>query len=312
MTVSETPSRTGAAGKGLRQVMTGFSDLRAKCPRLCAWLELLRLPNLFTVPGDVLAGWALAGCRGAFPVAAVLVSLAFYSAGLIWNDVFDFDTDARERPRRPLPSGRIPRAQAFWTANFLALFGLFLAGSGWGVSLVLLGLILFYNLAAKKIPGVGVLTMGLCRGTNLLLGVACSWPAGEMPVPTAAVLAGLFFTLYILIVSLVAKNETQPQAALSSALRFAPVLLTLALVPLFWWMQTAPLWYPLAAAAALLPALRSRGNVPAVVSGLIRGLIPLQMLWCAGALAPEFQWVLLFLLGCWGLAVYSGREFSGS
>lgn len=281
-------------------------------PVFKAWLELLRLPNLFTVPGDVFVGWALAGCRGHLPIAAVLVSLALYSAGLIWNDVFDFDTDARERPRRPLPSGRIPRAQAFWVANFLALFGLFLAGSGVGVAAVLTGLILFYNLVAKKIPGVGVLTMGLCRGTNILLGVACTWPEGEMPVPTTVILAGIFFTLYILIVSLVAKNEAQPKAKISTSLRFAPILVTLALAPLFWWFHIAPFYFPLVAAVALLPALRHRGNVPALVSGLIRGLIPLQILWVYGALAPEFQWVLLLLLGCWGLAIYFGKRISGS
>lgn len=281
-------------------------------PRVHAWLELLRLPNLFTVPGDVFVGWALAGCRGNFPAGALLVSLALYAAGLIWNDVFDFDTDARERPRRPLPSGRIPRAQAFWVANFLALVAIFLAGSGTGVALVLLGLILFYNLAAKKIPGVGVLTMGLCRGVNLFLGVACTWPAGEMPVPSALMLAALFFTLYILIVSLTAKNEAQPAAALSPALRFLPVALTAALAPLFWWFSLGPVWLPLLAAASLLPVLRHRGNVPALVSGLLRGLIPLQLLWCYGALAPEFQWILLFLLGCWAAATVAGRRISGS
>lgn len=281
-------------------------------PRFNAWLELLRLPNLFTVPGDVFVGWALAGCRGNVPVGAVLVSLALYSAGLIWNDVFDFDVDAKERPRRPLPSGRIPRAQAFWVANFLALFALFLAGSGGGVAGLLLGLILFYDLVAKKIPGVGVLTMGLCRGTNILLGVACTWPEGELPVPTAVILAGIFFTLYILIVSLAAKNEARPKTGISAPLRFAPMGVTLALAPLFWWFRIAPFYFPLVAALALLPALRHRGNVPALVSGLIRGLIPLQILWCYGALPPEFRWVLLLLLGCWGAAIAAGRRFSGS
>lgn len=277
-----------------------------------AWLELLRLPNLFTVPGDVLTGWALAGCRGNLPVGALLVSLALYSAGLIWNDVFDFDADARERPRRPLPSGRIPRAQAFWVANFLVLFALFLAGSGMGVALLLTGLILFYNLAAKKIPGVGVLTMGCCRGLNLFLGVAASWPQDAMPIPAAVAAAAIFFTLYILLVSLAAKNEARPGTVPALPLRTAPMVLTIALVPVFHWYQLGAWWLPPVAALCLLPALRHRGNVPAFVSGLIRGLIPLQMLWCYDALAPEFQWILLLLLGCWVGATVAGRRFSGS
>ena len=30
---------------------------------------------------------------------------------MVLNDVFDYDIDRAERPKRPLPSGRVPRAQ---------------------------------------------------------------------------------------------------------------------------------------------------------------------------------------------------------
>ncbi len=85
--------------------------------RARAWLELLRPPNLFTVPGDVVAGWFLAGGSGAKAgtVAALAASsLCIYSAGLVINDLADVETDRRERPGRPIASGRVsPRAALF-------------------------------------------------------------------------------------------------------------------------------------------------------------------------------------------------------
>ena len=71
-------------------------------------LELIRPPNLFTIPGDVLAGASLAlispeKIPHVFPVIAI--SLLLYMSGLIINDCCDRNIDAIERPHRPIPSG---------------------------------------------------------------------------------------------------------------------------------------------------------------------------------------------------------------
>ena len=34
-----------------------------------------------------------------------------YAAGMVLNDAFDAELDARERPERPIPSGRISRSR---------------------------------------------------------------------------------------------------------------------------------------------------------------------------------------------------------
>ena len=78
-----------------------------------AWLQLFRVPNLLTVPGDPIAGvfLAAAAANAAIPAsamfAAMAVSLLLYGAGLLQNDYFDLPEDRRERPRRPLPSGAV-------------------------------------------------------------------------------------------------------------------------------------------------------------------------------------------------------------
>jgi 4-hydroxybenzoate polyprenyltransferase len=153
--------------------------------KLRAWLQLFRVPNLFTVPGDPLAGFLIAtgGRLDTRALCAVLASLAFYAAGLAMNDLADFAEDQRERPKRPLPSGAIPRRAAWIVTVNLVLFGLalcYLAGPAallMGIGTVL-GIVL-YNFLTKRIPVVGALNMGVCRGLSLLLGAA----AGLAPDP---------------------------------------------------------------------------------------------------------------------------------
>jgi 4-hydroxybenzoate polyprenyltransferase len=150
-----------------------------------AWLQLFRLPNLFTVPGDPLAGFLIAtgGRLDLRALCAVLASLAIYAAGLAMNDLADFAEDTRDRPKRPLPSGAIPRNTAWFATVNLTLLGLafsFLAGPQallMGIGTVL-GVVL-YNFFTKKIPVIGALNMGVCRGFSLLLGAA----AGLGPDP---------------------------------------------------------------------------------------------------------------------------------
>ena len=151
-----------------------------------AWLQLFRVPNLVTVPGDPLAGFLIAtgGRLDSRVVCAVLASLCIYAAGLAMNDLADFAEDKRERPKRPLPSGAITRGTAWIAVVNLIIVGLglcFLAGPaavlmGFGT---VLGVVL-YNFLTKRIPVIGALNMGVCRGLSLLLGAA----AGLSPDPS--------------------------------------------------------------------------------------------------------------------------------
>src|SRR6266404_2937808 len=92
-----------------------------------AYAQLLRLPNVFTALADICLGWlgALAagvpGTRWPSFACLLFASASLYSAGMVWNDFFDIEQDRRERPFRPLPSGRIVPSQAARIG--LALFG---------------------------------------------------------------------------------------------------------------------------------------------------------------------------------------------
>lgn len=180
-----------------------------------AWLELFRVPNLLTVPGDPLVGYLLAsfgGLGGWGPAAApVAASLCFYGAGLLLNDLADIRRDRIERPARPLPSGRV-RPAAAWVAALLlcasAMALCTLAGPLTGrVGLALLIAIWTYNFAAKSVPVWGPAVMGLCRALSLLLGAAamgCAFP------PAVWAAAAVLFA-YILAVTQLARHEMAPQ-----------------------------------------------------------------------------------------------------
>src|SRR5688572_15020701 len=83
--------------------------------KLRTLLDLARISNLPTVWSNVLAGAVLASeSPEARPIIAAGVAGSFlYSGGMFLNDAFDAEIDARERPERPIPSGRIQQKTVF-------------------------------------------------------------------------------------------------------------------------------------------------------------------------------------------------------
>src|SRR3954454_3550433 len=92
--------------------------LAGRSPFAVSWrtyAQLVRLPNVFTAMADIcLGGVAAGGLIERWAMFALLLpaSACLYCGGMVWNDVFDVEQDRRERPFRPLPSGRISRRRA--------------------------------------------------------------------------------------------------------------------------------------------------------------------------------------------------------
>ena len=156
-------------------------------------MQLLRLPNLLTVPGDPIVGFfswesiryfsaAEKGYvdigRVAMLIPCVVAAVLLYCAGLILNDLFDLKEDRRDRPSRPLPSDQISTTTAAVTAIVLLIGGVAAAAFNGplcaGIAAVLAASVLTYNAGVKRIPIAGPLNMGLCRGLSVLLGLAIS------------------------------------------------------------------------------------------------------------------------------------------
>lgn len=141
--------------------------------RLLAYAQLLRLPNVFTVVADVLMAGLVCGVLfsdpGRFALAAA-ASCLLYLAGMASNDVFDRAEDAKARPFRPIPSGRVSVRAAVALTGLLAAggvaCGLLADGNSWWLG-GLVAAIFAYNASLKHTP-VGPLAMGSCRLLHLL------------------------------------------------------------------------------------------------------------------------------------------------
>jgi 4-hydroxybenzoate polyprenyltransferase len=160
---------------------------------LRGYLELLRPPNVMTAVADVLAGYAVAGLSNWAALPWLLGATAcLYAGGVVLNDFFDRHLDARERPERPLPSGRVPAAGAAALGSGLLIAGIVLAfranPAAGMVATATTAMILLYDSWAKHQGPLGPVVMGGCRGLNLLIGIAAapavlagSWPLTLIP-----------------------------------------------------------------------------------------------------------------------------------
>lgn len=143
-----------------------------------SWLQLVRLPAVFTAFADIAAGFA-AKTSSFQPVtqfaALLTASGCLYLAGMIFNDVFDRRRDAIGRPGRPIPAGRISVVSATALAILLMAVGIGSAASvsrqALWISLGLTACIFAYDGLLKATP-LGPLAMGGCRFLNVMLGAA--------------------------------------------------------------------------------------------------------------------------------------------
>lgn len=160
---------------------------------LRSYLELLRPANVVTAVADVLAGFAVAGTSRIDGLPWLMAAAAcLYAGGIVLNDYFDRDLDARERPERPIPSGRVRADRAAALGVGLLVGGVAAASAvsatAAGVAGVLAAAVVLYDSWTKRRAFVGPLNMGLCRGLNLLLGMAAvpaalagRWPLALVP-----------------------------------------------------------------------------------------------------------------------------------
>lgn len=197
-----------------------------------SWLELIRLPAVFSAPADVLGAFAFAQTlsievAGSTACALVLVALLLYISGMIANDIFDLAVDTAERPARPLPSGRISVSAAWRATIGMQCLALGLAYSLSPVSghcaVVLCGLTYLYN-GVTKAKSIGPLVMGLCRGANVCLGLSV---VPNLGVEQDAWLMVLAIVLYIWSVTLVSRYEVSVQG---EAMRARAAIIRLRLV----------------------------------------------------------------------------------
>ena len=123
-------------------------------------------------------------------------ALALLSAGNAINDYCDYDIDRINRPRRPLPSGRIRRVNALIFAIVLTVIGIWLGAlinrNATGIAILVFVALVSYAFWLKRTPFVGNLVVsGLTGLTFIAGGVAIDSVQGTL-IP--AIFAFLFTT----------------------------------------------------------------------------------------------------------------------
>ena len=199
---------------------------------MLAYLQLLRLPTVFTAMADIVLGYVLthrflygpfAATEPGLPTTVgwhdpghffglLIASCCLYLSGMVFNDLFDQRQDLEERPGRPIPSGRV-------TARSAAILGLVLMVSGIAaasmvsrtslqVALVLAMAILAYDRILKR-TWLGPVAMGSCRFLNVLLGASAQ--EGGLPSLLAQpqFAAALGLGIYIVGVTIFARTEAK-------------------------------------------------------------------------------------------------------
>ena len=148
-------------------------------PNFKDYLILVRLPNLFTLPSNILVGFVIASSLTLTSYVQVLllvtISILLYCVGLVLNDLFDYNIDKKERPDRPLASGKVSRRAAIGLVTAFSVLAL-------GLSLIvsiptlvtssfLFALIFGYDKFLKKTLA-GPFTIAAARVINVMLGAS--------------------------------------------------------------------------------------------------------------------------------------------
>ena len=293
-----------------------------------AYAQLVRLPNVFTAMADIALGWLCAVATGTpaarWPSFLLLMaaSACLYSAGMIWNDFFDVEQDQRERPFRPIPSGRINRRAAGTLGALALLVGALCAWQAGVVSgiassspliiaLILALMILLYDGWLKR-TFLGSVAMGSCRFLNVLLGLS----AAEISFPMSARLyLALVVGVYIVGVTWFARTEAREsnQSSLMSAagIMLAALILALAVPVITERTNTSVLFPYLLVATGFwvgIPVLAAVNKpAPSVVQNAVKrclmGLVILDAVLATAVAGAVGLAILLLLLP----ALYLGR-----
>jgi len=199
-----------------------------------AYLQLVRVPGIFTAFSNILLGFFVFQNEFTdyFYLIYLLASSGFlFSAGMTLNDYFDYNIDKKERPFRPLPTGKISiRTAAFLGYSFLVagnMFSLIIGLQTFVLTLLMTILILSYNAKLKTISVIGIINLSSIRFLNVILGttiVALNYENMIIAIPIAIFIAGI---------SVKAKSETkltQKNSRLSLILIITTIIFVLYLI----------------------------------------------------------------------------------
>jgi 4-hydroxybenzoate polyprenyltransferase len=133
--------------------------------------------------------------------------------GLILNDIFDYEIDKRERPNRPLASGKISRKIAIIIATIFTAIALILSllvsVTTFSISLLLLVIIFGYDKYLKN-TSAGPFTIAAARVTNVMLGTSANMGSVDnFPQNIQLVFVPIITFVYVSLIGFLSRYEVQ-------------------------------------------------------------------------------------------------------
>ncbi len=144
---------------------------------MLSYIRLLRPANgimsiIAVWLGSLLAGSAIIpGRLVLFGMAAVFL---ISGAGMVVNDIFDIEIDKHNRPKRPLPSGKVSKKNAWVYAVVLFIvgnfFGALIGRAEFYVTIISSVLLIAYAWKLKKVVAVGHITVSFLVALGFFFG----------------------------------------------------------------------------------------------------------------------------------------------
>ncbi|MEX2347310.1 MAG: UbiA-like protein EboC [Balneolaceae bacterium] len=295
--------------------------------KIRASLELMRPANIVTAFADILAGFAAVGGFILISESGLVVSpsglmwlllstFGLYGGGVVFNDVFDAELDAKERPERAIPSGRISKQGASFLGAVLYAIGMSAAfqvnSAAFVISSAIVLCTLIYDAKAKHSVVWGPFFMGLCRGGNLLLGCSII----PLMLPQVWFLA-FIPVIYIASITLVSQGEVtggnryHGHIAVGMISLVTVGLLYLSVIPAFELLPSIP--FLLLFVGMVFPPFISAARKPDashIKQAVKRGVISLVLI--NSVIAAGFSGLFLGLIvfGLFLLSIYLSRVFA--
>jgi 4-hydroxybenzoate polyprenyltransferase len=279
--------------------------------RIKEYLLLIRLPNVFTTPSNILAGYfaavEVAEANGAHLIALMLSSGLLYIAGIVLNDYFDIEIDKRERPSRPLPSGKISKMYALGIAIVALLIAntiaLLVSPVSLAASLALTFAIIAYDYRLKH-SVLGPFAMGSTRFLNVIFGASpvLLYIDNHSLAILGTAAASLFF--YVSSITLLSKKEVgneRPNSTLVFLIVFGIISTILTLGMLLQLEWTFLLNLSVFAAVMIVTfrqyLAKKEPSVQKAIRNMVISIIILDSVFIAGTAGLQYGLASLLLIG---------------
>jgi 4-hydroxybenzoate polyprenyltransferase len=191
------------------------------------YIILVRLPNVFSAASNILPGYFIVAADATssflniniiYLAGLMTSSSLLYLAGIVFNDYFDIEIDKKERPNRPLPSGKITKRKALTiaissviAANVLTIL---INLTSFIVAVILTTIIIAYDYSLKHSTITGPITMGLARFVNMILGASLALPTLLLSTASGKILLFIATSmfLYVVAIGILSKQEVSGKA----------------------------------------------------------------------------------------------------